>query len=502
MRSKSRYFLVWLLLSALLVPETSRAPPGRGRTKPELRSTEQATKRREEQARELREEIARELREKFGSEPYYSPHEKLSFQDLMTRSTGPEPKLLVPGTQGHSTTPRELRLSAHYRPLQQTRTEYRRVQESLNLAIGSKLKVDGKFGPNTQEAIRDFQRRSGLGVDGILGPETQRRLMLEAGVGRDRFRSWPGRSVQAIYIDVVGEGDEIRVNAEPLPFGSHYITPRPEYSLRNVQRISSPNDLKDFSDRGLTVIHAGQDLPGEWLTGLKGTRYVRVSKRSPKQTFGEHAKAAEQLVRPAELGKTRIFSALPQAQGISALRAEIKAMTLRIEETKRWQKLGEQVRGVEQTSRFSIERASKDGVLSELRSGSNLTLVLVAHFANKTLYLPGGATITVEEFSDIHRETAPERTIILVSCQAGTVNAPVESLAEILLKNKLATTVIASAKPVSALSVPALLQNLLVEGQTIGQVFAPQDFQAITQRIGEGRAIRLVLQTRRTRIRV
>lgn len=38
------------------------------------------------------------------------------------------------------------------------------------------LVVDGDFGPKTQQAIKEFQLRSGLAVDGIVGPNTWREL--------------------------------------------------------------------------------------------------------------------------------------------------------------------------------------------------------------------------------------------------------------------------------------------------------------------------------------
>lgn len=42
------------------------------------------------------------------------------------------------------------------------------------------LQVDGIFGPKTQAAAVDFQRRHGLKVDGIIGPDTRKKLGLPA----------------------------------------------------------------------------------------------------------------------------------------------------------------------------------------------------------------------------------------------------------------------------------------------------------------------------------
>ncbi len=47
----------------------------------------------------------------------------------------------------------------------------KQLQEMLN-GGGAQLEVDGKFGPKTQEAVRAFQKKNGLGVDGVVGPKT------------------------------------------------------------------------------------------------------------------------------------------------------------------------------------------------------------------------------------------------------------------------------------------------------------------------------------------
>jgi len=55
------------------------------------------------------------------------------------------------------------------------------LQRSLNVVAGRGLSEDGRFGPATEQAVRDFQRFLGLGVDGIVGPQTRGVLLMALG---------------------------------------------------------------------------------------------------------------------------------------------------------------------------------------------------------------------------------------------------------------------------------------------------------------------------------
>ena len=44
--------------------------------------------------------------------------------------------------------------------------------QTLLCDVGETLTADGKFGSKTEQAVKDFQRISGLTVDGVVGPKT------------------------------------------------------------------------------------------------------------------------------------------------------------------------------------------------------------------------------------------------------------------------------------------------------------------------------------------
>lgn len=57
--------------------------------------------------------------------------------------------------------------------------DVKKLQEALNdLGADPKLVVDGRYGPNTKQAVREFQAAAGIKVDGIAGPVTEAAIKL------------------------------------------------------------------------------------------------------------------------------------------------------------------------------------------------------------------------------------------------------------------------------------------------------------------------------------
>jgi peptidoglycan hydrolase-like protein with peptidoglycan-binding domain len=57
-----------------------------------------------------------------------------------------------------------------------TGDDVKAVQEAINKIGAAQVKVDGIYGPATQQAVTAFQTQNGLTADGIVGPQTAQAL--------------------------------------------------------------------------------------------------------------------------------------------------------------------------------------------------------------------------------------------------------------------------------------------------------------------------------------
>lgn len=400
------------------------------------------------------------------------------------------------------------------------------VQESLNRVLGSDLRVDGLLTEQTTAAIRQFQGQNGLVPDGIVGPKTEGKLAevtntyppvlwLHSPSLRDRAATdWlkyfddspsfdsllerikvakaqsqafePPRKL--LFLEVKKRWTGISVVARASPDFWFLQAGFPEFSHATPSRVSSAEELDRLIGDATTVIHQGDELPREWQDHLQTNReYLRSSSRSPKQSISEFTEAVQLLDHRAESGKTRILSALPQARNRDDLLRELASMDLQASEVERWQQLQGELERLQAQSNFRIEAATKEAFLQELTEGQSDYVVLIAHFADGKLHFPGGETMTTEELGALQRSDAPPRALIFVSCNAGTVNAPLASAGEIALGGRMAQGVVAHPDPVSALQVPDLLREFLIDAKKIRDVFMRRGYRFITEDLWRNR---------------
>lgn len=114
------------------------------------------------------------------------------------------------------------------------------LQERLNV-LGSKLVVDGIFGPATEAAVKYYQKDSGLLVDGIVGPQTWNSLLKSTTVPFDVLQSLP-----ILRFGSTGD-DVIRLQNRLNDFGANLI-------VDGIFGSKTEAEVKNFQHRfGLTV---------------------------------------------------------------------------------------------------------------------------------------------------------------------------------------------------------------------------------------------------------
>ena len=145
--------------------------------------------------------------------------------------------------------------------------EVRRLQRSLE-----NLKVDGDFGPKTEEALKKYQSSKGLSPDGVSGPVTRAALKIDiyAGIDVSHYNgnvpwarvdkkqvqfAWVKASQGQDWYDKRREHHFVGLRAEGIPVGGYHF-PSPHIGNSKDPRL----EVQQFI-RALGPIQDGDLLP-------------------------------------------------------------------------------------------------------------------------------------------------------------------------------------------------------------------------------------------------
>jgi len=266
---------------------------------------------------------------------------------------------------------------------------------------------------------------------------------------------------------VAGSGEDYKILTQLVPpnsgqnsWGWPEVGP---FAILSADKTQALDEL--LRNNPSLIIHRGGLLPHKWYEVIKnsGRPYVRVTPDSPNQDFSGIQEAAELGGQRVASKGFRILSALPKLDGWLSGYWELYRMDLRMGQRDAWERLLTALKNQSLLDRMSP--ITKDSLQSELLGGSGDVVFVIAHNDGHFVYLPGsGGTVSYDEIRGLKRYAAPNRTIVLITCNGGSSSESTRSLADILLQNKLAKTVFASPTDVDASTLPALMKDLLSEG--------------------------------------
>lgn len=129
--------------------------------------------------------------------------------------------------------------------------------QQLLVQLGWELDIDGKFGPDTEKAVQEFQRKNGLDTDGKYGPLTHAALM-----------------------DAVGDNDAGSSGPEETEDAPAEV-PAAKPSVQMVQIVSKGGNVNIRTGNGteygrLTSVRPGKSYPYV-ATAVNGWHAIRVN---------------------------------------------------------------------------------------------------------------------------------------------------------------------------------------------------------------------------------
>lgn len=242
------------------------------------------------------------------------------------------------------------------------------------------------------------------------------------------------------------------------------------YSYPETIKRGDP-DLRRWLDKGDVFVLQGDVTQADEDQFKELGQVVTLSKSSPKRGYDEAARAATVALRPFKAEQAVVMNALPYERNAERGQEELARMRLH-GTSEGWRAAGREIREAAAEGRIPVRIATKKAVLKEFQEGQNNVLFLIAHSDSNSIFLPGlaGGRITIEDLDSIKRNSAPDRAIVLLACKTRAAKGQSPSLAEALIKNRLASIVFASEDLVYTKDVSAMLRSLHENG-TLGQAF-------------------------------
>ena len=107
--------------------------------------------------------------------------------------------------------------------------EVRRIQKVVNVG------VDGKFGEETEKAVKDYQADNKLSVDGRVGPQTRRVMEIEIYPGID-VSNWQGD----IDWDTLAKTNLAKFCWAKVTEGNNHVHPGRKRNISGARRVGIP----------------------------------------------------------------------------------------------------------------------------------------------------------------------------------------------------------------------------------------------------------------------
>lgn len=174
---------------------------------------------------------------------------------------------------------------------------------------GEPLPVDGKFGPDTLYALKEFQREHGLEGKGIAGPKTEAALRK----AETALMSDPSHPQHALFMQAVAKVAEAE-KAKGIAVGPHTQRIAGAVVVEAVREGLTRIDRVAISDNR-TLVWAIDDHKGPAEAGLGRTEGIGLAQAS-LQPLAESTRQAHQVVVNVELqrAEAQSMTRTPQPQ--------------------------------------------------------------------------------------------------------------------------------------------------------------------------------------------